>query len=330
MKKTIYITLTLIIIILGTLWVNHRNKVIFMNDFQKNLNGIYIDFGEFLGEKDGEKPYPATLIFYNKKFEKNFKDNKGIKILASNNEKIIFSSDKKIKIGRKEEKQIGNLMEYDVKTDKSIPLITTDYKYITEEDFLYDVFYFNDGILLCYEKKILFLENINKTNVILTSKDYHLNSFIIRDSNLYFENDIYESNANGEYYTFEGMYVCTKKFEILKKMEDSEKIWDVSKNEVSKNYSIKDFDLREILSYYGVSRDFYKREIFTKDKKYRIFFEKSVFFNYGTKIYVESTKTKKRVCIFKNSLNYVNDIKWEFKSDAFWYMNRSLYEWTIF
>ena len=330
MKKIMYIVLTLIIIISGMLWVNHRNKVIFMNDFQKSLNGIYIDFGDFLGEKDEEPSYPPILIFYNKKFEKNFKDNKGIKILASNNDKIIFSSDKKIKIDNKEEKQIENLMEYDVKTDKSIPLITTDFKNINKNAILYNVFYFNNGTLLCYDNEILFLKNKNKINVILNKKDYFLRNFIVREGNIYFKNLTYESNGDWEYYTVEGMYVCTRKFEILKKMEDSEKIWDVSKNEVSKNYSAKDFDLREIVAYYGVSSDFYKREIFTKDKKYRIFFEKSGLFSYITKIYVENTKTKKKVCIFKNSLDYIEKIDREFKSDDFGNINESLYEWMIF
>ena len=330
MKKIMYIVLTLIIIISGMLLVNHRNKVIFMNDFQKSLNGIYVDFGDFLGEKDEEPSYPPVLIFYNKKFEKNFKDNKGIKILASNNDKIIFSSDKKIELDNKEEKQIGNLMEYDVKTDKSIPLTTTEYKYLSKVDSISNIFYFNNGILLCYENNILFLENKNKINLIFTTQDSYLTSFIIRGGNIYFENLTYESNGDWEYYTVEGMYVCTRKFEILKKMEESEKIWDVSKNEVSKKYSAKDFDLREINANYGVSSDFYKREIFTKDKKYRIFFEKSGLFSYITKIYVENIKTKKKVCIFKNSLDYIEKIDREFKSDDFGNINESLYEWMIF
>ena len=47
MKKII---LTLLILIPTLLLINHINKVLFMNDFKKSLNGIYINWGDFLDD----------------------------------------------------------------------------------------------------------------------------------------------------------------------------------------------------------------------------------------------------------------------------------------
>ena len=49
MKKII---LTLLVLIPTLILINHINKVIFMNDFRKSLNGLYINWGDFLDHDD--------------------------------------------------------------------------------------------------------------------------------------------------------------------------------------------------------------------------------------------------------------------------------------
>ena len=193
MKKII---LTLLILIPILILINHINKVIFMNDLKKSLNGLYINLGDFL--KNSEPVFtPYKCVFYNKDFEKNFKDNKGIKIFSANGNKILFTSDEEINIKNKLEKQIGNLMEYDIKTNKSIPLTTIDKKY-SKTEIPSKAYYFNNGIILNVKNEILFLTENKEIKAIYKEKDKIIFSPVIRNNILYF--DVYnciEKYSNG-------------------------------------------------------------------------------------------------------------------------------------
>ena len=333
MKKII---LTLLILIPILILINHINKVIFMNDLKKSLNGLYINLGDFL--KNSEPVFtPYKCVFYNKDFEKNFKDNKGIKIFSANGNKILFTSDKEFNINNKLEKQIGNLMEYDIKTNKSIPLTTIDKKY-NKTDILSKASYFNNGIVLIFDDKVLLLKQNKEIEEIYKEKDISISYPIIRRNILYFE--VY--NYGEEYYdgthslNYNGLYLYTPQNELLKYIQAKNKILNVNTSSINVKYSINSFDFEKIgnTSSY-ISEDFYKKELFTKDGKYRIFFKKKYKFSImypiiNTKIYAENIKTKRKICIFETTTKYEESYSYEFKNDDLDRVFESIYDWTIF
>lgn len=339
MKKII---LTLLILIPILILINHINKVIFMNDLKKSLNGLYINWGDFLDHDDSiinpdnkDVFNPYQCIFYNKDYEKNFKDNKGIKIFSADGNKILFTSDKEFNINNKLEKQIGNLMEYDIKTNKSIPLTTIDKKY-NKTDILSKAYYFNNGIVLIFDNKVLFLKQNKEIEEIFKGKRITMLYSTIRNDILYLEvyNNLKE--YKGKYFLdYNGIYIYIPQNELLKYNKDTQKIWNVNTNSINTKYSINFFDLRKIGAFNDVSEDFYKKELFTKDGKYRIFFRKkihtfSIIPRITTKIYAENIKTKHKVCILKTTTKYEETENYHFDGDDFDKVAESIYDWTIF
>ena len=329
MKKII---LTLLILIPILILINHINKVIFMNDFRKSLNGLYIDMGYY-----SENSNKDNCIFYNKDYEKNFKDNKGIKIFSADGNKILFTSDKEFNINNKLEKQIGNLMEYDIITNKSIPLTTIDKKY-NKTDILSKASYFNNGIVLSFDDKVLFLKQNKEIEEIFKERKSYVSYSSLRAGILYFE--IFTPGKN--YATLEELfadyeiYIYKAQNELLKYSPVKNKIWDINTNNINTKYSMKFFDLRKIGSNSGyISEDFHKKELFTKDGKYRIFFKKKYKFSImypiiNTKIYAENIKTKRKICIFETTTEYPESYNYEFNHDDFERIFESIYDWTIF
>lgn len=328
MKKII---LTLLVLIPALILINYINKVIFMNDFRKSLNGLYIDMGYY-----SENSNKDNCIFYNKNFEKNFKDNKGIEIFSANGNKILFTSDEEINIKNKLEKQIGNLMEYDIKTNKSIPLTTIDKKY-SKTDFLNEAYYFNNDIILIFDDKVLLLKQNKEIEDIYIEKNMYISSPVIRNNILYFEGyNCIEKYSNGSCeIEYNGIYIYTPQNELLKYNKDRKKILNVNTNTVNTKYPIGTFDLRETSILDGVSEDFCKKELFTKDGKYRIFFKKKYKFSImypiiNTNIYAENIKTKRKICIFETTTEYKETESYEFKNDDLDRVFESIYDWTVF
>ena len=75
MKKII---LTLLILIPTLLLINHINKVLFMNDFKKSLNGIYINWWDFLDDSitdlDNKDVISLLACLYNRKIGYSMKE----------------------------------------------------------------------------------------------------------------------------------------------------------------------------------------------------------------------------------------------------------------
>ena len=117
--------------------------------------------------------------------------------------------------------------------------------------------------------------------------------------------------------------------------KDIRKILNVNTNAVNTKYPIGVFDLRETSVLEGISEDFHKKELFTKDGKYRIFFKKKYKFSImypiiNTKIYAENIKTKRKICIFETTTEYPESYNYEFNHDDFERIFESIYDWTIF
>ncbi len=312
MKRILYVFICIIFIIIATFSLK---KAIFMHNLKKSLNGVVINLGDFgdlekINEYNENKQY--IVLDYTKK--KILKSKKYLDIFDSNNGKILY---------RKMNPEMNfDTWEIDTNLNKEHKLNGTMY---------YAKYLFND-ILIFRDNDALFIKK-NKSIM----KNVICICICIENNYIYYI-------TQDEKYKFD-IYIYTKYHEHLRYDKNlKNKIWDIDSNEPSKKYSYKDFNINvKYLNFNKYSLDFENRfiefdgiknknELFTKDKKYKIYFQKKQ--GYWDKryltlyVYAEEISTHKKLLLYKGSKVYYDEGM--FNIEEFKIIKNNVYNWFVY
>lgn len=309
MKKMKKIFFLVILLFVALITSNYIYRHLYINKLKKSLNGIIINIGNFASYNE-----KYVIVDYTKGNQiKNLEEDFNIKnYVSSKNNKLLIVIKKKLD----KDKYSNGLAEFNMKT--------STLRILDVNNYYFDGCYFNEGIIAYNEKNVVFFdENGEKIDLV---KEKEVGFYGCINNNIYYYFPSLGKNI---------IYIYTKNKEKLTYDENlKDKIWDRDKNEYSKKYSKKDFDIETLNKSRktNFTKGIVKNEYITKDGKYKIYFKKiQGKFNFRKltlEIYAENLINKKKLRLFKGAINEYDEGR--FENADFENIKNSVYDWFIF